>query len=222
MIYWVSLFLIVDIVLLQDGFRDDSLRIMKYIERGNASCQVLLFSATFNEIVKNFVSRTVKRDHNQLFVKKEELSLESVKQYKVHCLDELSKIEVIRDYIFEIGENAGQTIIFVRTRNSASMLHKALAEMSYDVSSIHGALQHEERDKIIKEFRDNLTQVLIATDVLARGFDQQRVNLVINYDLPVKHAAGYMRDPEPDYEVYLHRVGRAGRFGRKGKHLSSS
>ncbi|XP_028789933.1 DEAD-box ATP-dependent RNA helicase 38 [Neltuma alba] len=205
-----------DQMLAEDGFKDDSLRIMKDIERVNSKCQVLLFSATFNEIVKNFVSRTVKKDHNQLFVKKEELSLEAVKQYRVNCLDELSKIEVIKDYIFEIGENVGQTIIFVRTRNSASMLHKALADLGYEVTSIQGALQHEERDKIVKEFRDGLTQVLISTDVLARGFDQQQVNLVINYDLPLKYTAEYTREQEPDYEVYLHRVGRAGRFGRKG------
>ncbi|KAK7345229.1 hypothetical protein VNO77_15821 [Canavalia gladiata] len=205
-----------DQMLAEDGFKDDSLRIMKEIEKVNSNCQVLLFSATFNDTVKNFVSRTVKKDHNKLFVKKEELSLDAVKQYKVRCPDELFKIEVIKDYIFEIGENVGQTIIFVRTRNSAKMLHKALVDLGYEVTSIQGALDHEERDKIVKEFRDGLTQVLISTDVLARGFDQQQVNLVINYDLPVKHTAEYTRDPDPDYEVYLHRVGRAGRFGRKG------
>ncbi|KAJ1377319.1 RNA helicase, DEAD-box type, Q motif [Sesbania bispinosa] len=205
-----------DQMLAEDGFKDDSLRIMKDIEKFNYSCQVLLFSATFNETVKNFASRTVKNDHNKLFVKKEELSLDAVKQYKVHCPDELSKIEVIKDYILEMGENVGQSIIFVRTRNSARMLHKSLVDLGYEVSSIQGALDNEMRDKIVKEFRDGLTQVLISTDVLARGFDQQQVNLVINYDLPVKYTAGYNPDPEPDYEVYLHRVGRAGRFGRKG------
>ncbi|KAK4281580.1 hypothetical protein QN277_013053 [Acacia crassicarpa] len=205
-----------DQMLAEDGFRDDSLRIMKEIEKVNLYCQVLLFSATFNDTVRNFVSRVVKKDHNQLFVKKEELSLQAVKQYKVNCPDELSKIYVIRDYIFEIGENVGQTIVFVRTRNSASMLHKSLEDLGYGVTSIQGALDNNERDKIVKEFRDGLTQVLISTDVLARGFDQQQVNLVINYDLPVKHTAEYTCEPEPDYEVYLHRVGRTGRFGRKG------
>ncbi|RYR26437.1 hypothetical protein Ahy_B02g060670 [Arachis hypogaea] len=82
-----------DQMLAEDGFKDDSLRIMKEIEKFNSSCQVLLFSATFNDIVKNFVERTVKKDHNKLFVKKEELSLDAVKQYKVHCPDKLSKIE---------------------------------------------------------------------------------------------------------------------------------
>ena len=153
---------------------------------------------------------------------------------------------MIKDRIFELGENLGQTIIFVRTRHSASTLHKSLVELGYEVTTIQGALKQEDRDKIVKEFKDGLTQVLISTDLLARGFDQQQVpvvcrknscfmslllrvfiklymltsfvlqvNLVINYDLPVKHE----NHSEPDYEVYLHRIGRAGRFGRKGKFL---
>jgi ATP-dependent RNA helicase DDX19/DBP5 len=138
--------------------------------------QVLLFSATFDDTVKNFATRIVaKKEYNEYFVKKEELSLEAVKQYKVHCPDELAKIEVIKDYIFELGENVGQTIIFVRTRNSAKMLHKSLVDFGYEVTSIQGALQTEERDAIIKEFKDGLTQVLISTDVLSRGFDQDQV-----------------------------------------------
>lgn len=135
---------------------------------------MLLFSATFNDTVKNFVTRIVK-DYNQMFVKKEELSLQSVKQYKVKCPDELSKILVIKDKIFELGQKLGQTIIFVRTKNSAGMLHKALVDFGYEVTTIQGALRQEDRDKIIKEFKDGLTQVLISTDLLARGFDQSRV-----------------------------------------------
>ncbi|KAJ4851118.1 DEAD-box ATP-dependent RNA helicase 38 [Turnera subulata] len=199
-----------DHMLDKDGFQDDSSRIMKDIQRSDKGCQVLLFSATFNETVKHFVSKTVK-DHNQLFVKKEELSLEAVKQYKVELPDELAKITVIKDRILELGEKLGQIIIFVRTKQSAGMLHKALVDLGYYVTTLHGALEHSDRDKIVKEFKDGLTKVLISTDVLARGFDQQQVNLVINYDLPVKHGTS-----EPDYEVYLHRIGRAGRFGRRG------
>ncbi|KDP29205.1 hypothetical protein JCGZ_16594 [Jatropha curcas] len=201
-----------DHMLAKDGFQDDSLRIMKDIERVNNHCQILLFSATFDETVKNFVSRIVRKDYNQLFVKKEELSLDAIKQYKVYCPDELAKILVIKDRILEVGEKLGQTIIFVSSKRSAGMLHKALVELGYEVTTIHGALTHEDRDKIVKEFKDGLTQVLISTDLLARGFDQQQVNLVINYDLPVK----FESPNEPNYEVYLHRIGRAGRFGRKG------
>ena len=103
--------------------------------------------------------------------------MESVKQYKVNVPDELSKVMVIKERIFEFGERLGQTIIFVRTRNSASTLHKSLVELGYDVTTIQGALKQDDRDKIVKEFKDGLTQVLISTDLLARGFDQQQVSL---------------------------------------------
>ncbi|CAA2996937.1 DEAD-box ATP-dependent RNA helicase 38 [Olea europaea subsp. europaea] len=168
-----------DHMLAESGFQDESVKIMKAIQKGNSSCQVLLFSATFDDAVQAFVSKIVKeifvRDYNQMFVKKEELSLESVKQYKVQCPDELSKIMVIKDKIFEIGEKVGQTIIFVRSRNSASMLHQALVKYGYEVTTIQGALKQEDRDRIIKEFKEGLTQVLISTDLLARGFDQSQV-----------------------------------------------
>ncbi|KAL2553634.1 DEAD-box ATP-dependent RNA helicase 38 [Forsythia ovata] len=198
------------------GFQDHSVKIMKAIVKCNSNCQVLLFSATFDDAVRAFVSITVEKlfvgDYDHIVVKKEELSLESVKQYKVQCPDEHSKIEVIKGKIFEIGDKVGQSIIFVRTRDSASNMHKALVKLGYEVTTIHGALKQEDRDTIIKEFKQGLTQVLISTDVLARGFDQPQVNLVVNFDLPVK----YDKPWEPDYEVYLHRVGRAGRFGREG------
>ncbi|KAL6337141.1 hypothetical protein AAG906_036455 [Vitis piasezkii] len=197
-----NLFIII-FILMQDGFKDDSLRIMKDIEKSGAQCQVCAsVFCYFQQYSKNFVTRIVK-DYNKMFVKKEELSLQSVKQYKVKCPDELSKILKL-----------GQTIIFVRTTNGAGMLHKALVDFGYKVTTIQGALRQEDRDKIIKEFKDGLTQVLISTDLLAQGFDQSRVNLVVNYDLPLK----YGTQAEPDYEVYLHRIGRAGRFGRKGQH----
>ncbi|XP_010683967.2 DEAD-box ATP-dependent RNA helicase 38 [Beta vulgaris subsp. vulgaris] len=200
-----------DHMLAEDGFRDDSLKIMNDIKRSAPKCQVLLFSATFSERVKNFITRTI-TDYNQLFVKKEELSLDSVKQYKVRCPDELAKVTVVKEKVLELGQKLGQSIIFVRSKNSASYLHRALVDMGYEVTTIQGALTHDDRDKIVKEFKDGLTKVLISTDLLARGFDQSQVNLVVNYDLPVKHDAR----TEPDCEVYLHRVGRAGRFGRKG------
>ncbi|GJN09034.1 hypothetical protein PR202_ga27001 [Eleusine coracana subsp. coracana] len=195
----------------QDGFRSDSERIMRDIQKSAGGCQVLLFSATFNEKVKDFVTKVI-RDGNQIFVKKEELTLEKVKQYKVQIPDETAKIEVIRDKIFEFGQKVGQVIIFVKTRQSTKNVRNALTREDYVCSSIQGSLDQSEREKIIQEFKDGYTKVLISTGVLARGFDQAQVNLVINYDMPIKYGT---RD-EPDYEVYLHRVGRAGRFGRKG------
>ncbi|PWZ58611.1 DEAD-box ATP-dependent RNA helicase 38 [Zea mays] len=200
-----------DHMLAEDGFRSDSERMMRDIQRSAGGCQVLLFSATFNDRVKDFVTKVI-RDGNQIFVKKEELTLEKVKQYKVQVPDESAKIEVIRDKIFEFGQKVGQVIIFVRTKQSTKNVHNALTREDYVCSSIQGSLDQSEREKIIQEFKDGYTKVLISTDVLARGFDQAQVNLVINYDMPIKFGT---RD-EPDYEVYLHRIGRAGRFGRKG------
>lgn len=142
-----------------------------------------MFSATYNDTVKNLITRIVDKEHNELFVKKEDLSLAAVKQYKVRVPDELSKIEVISNYILEIGEKVGQTMIFVRTIKSAKMLHKALFDMGYKVSSILDALELYERDKIVEEFKDGLTQVLISSDVLARGFDNQQV-LIFSSSLP--------------------------------------
>ncbi|PWA80584.1 P-loop containing nucleoside triphosphate hydrolases superfamily protein [Artemisia annua] len=191
------------------------LNILVFDEADHMLAEVLLFSATFNDKVKAFVSKIFTelfvKEYNQLYVKKEELSLDSVKQYKVKVPDELSKIMVIKDKIMFLAQKLGQTIIFVRTRQSAGYLHKALVEEGYPVSAIQGALNQEERDTIVKEFKAGLTTVLISTDLLARGFDQSQVNLVVNYDLPVIHDF----PTEPDNEVYLHRIGRAGRFGRK-------
>ncbi|KAK8508284.1 hypothetical protein V6N13_055732 [Hibiscus sabdariffa] len=200
-----------DQIFAEDGFKDDSLRIKKIIGSFGSHCQVLLFSATtFNESEK--FSKIVKKDHNQLFVKKEEQSSDSMKQYKVKAPDELSKFIVMKDRIFELGERLGQTIIFVHTRDSATMLHDLLVDLGYNVATIQGALKQVHRDKIVKEFNDGLTQVLISTDLLSRGFDQQQINLVINYDPPVKHD----HTTQPDFEAYMHRIHIAGGFRFKG------
>ncbi|KAI3848518.1 hypothetical protein MKW92_015542 [Papaver armeniacum] len=210
-----------DHMLAEGGFKDDSERIMNTLRKSSAHCQVLLFSATFNDTVsvKNFVSKMIK-DGNQMFVKKEELSLESVKQFKVNCPDEAAKRQVINK-VLELGDRLGQIIIFVRTKKSAKTLHEALdSEGGWKCTNIHGDFDTGKRDEIVKEFKDGLTKVLIATDILARGFDQSRVNLVINYDLPTQYDRLKHNPSEPHYEVYLHRCGRAGRFGCKGAVLN--
>lgn len=200
-----------DHMLAQDGFQDDSLRIIKDIQKNRDDCQILLFSATYDENVKQFTTRIISKA-NQVFVKKEELSLDVIKQYVVKCPDELAKVEVLKDKIFPLAEKLGQSIIFVRTRENASMLHSKLEAEGYKCTSIQGGLKLDDRDRVIKEFRTGLTKILISTDVLARGFDQAQVTLVVNFDLPIKHSPPF----DPDYEVYLHRIGRSGRFGRKG------
>ncbi|KAI3788510.1 hypothetical protein L2E82_01278 [Cichorium intybus] len=174
-----------DHMLGESGFREDSVRAMKEIVKESPDCQVLLFSATFNDKVKDFISKNIKvifkEEYNELFVKKKkELSLESLKQFKVKVPDELSKIIVIKDKIMEIVEKLGQTIIFVRIRRSAEILHEALVKYGYEVTTIQGTLTLEHRDKIVKEFKDGLAQVLISTDLLARGFDQSKFRIRVD------------------------------------------
>lgn len=125
----------------------------------------------------DFVGRTVK-DPNKLIVERKALTLDSVKQYKVVCPQEENKIEVIKDQIMELA-GIGQTIIFVETKKSADKLHKALVEMGYTVTSIHGSMTVADRDTIVQEFKGNLTSVLIATDVISRGFDQKKVCVIL-------------------------------------------
>lgn len=143
------------------------------------NAQVLLFSATFSDTVKDFASKIFNdlfvQGYNRVFVEKEKLPLRSVNQYKVNVPDELAKIMVIKDKLMELADGVCQTVIFVRTRVSAGMLHAALVNYGYAVTTVHGALTEQDRDKIIQEFRDGLTQVLIATDIIARGFDQFKV-----------------------------------------------
>jgi len=199
-----------DQMLAQEGFGSDSTVIIRDIRRHSPDVQVLFFSATFNEKVKKFAHKQVPNANN-VFVKKEELSLDRIKQYKVHCPDKDTKLIVLREIIFPMAENMGQTIIFTRTKATCRAVHQQLNAAGWKCSSVEGDMMHEDRDRVIKEFRDGTTKILIATSVLSRGFDHDTVTLVINYDMPVE------RDGKtPAYEDYLHRIGRSGRFGRKG------
>lgn len=97
-----------------------------------------------------------------------------------------------------------QAVIFCNTKKKVDWLTDKLREKSFTVSSMHGDMAQKERDAIMAEFRSGATRVLITTDVWGRGLDVQTVSLVINYDLPNNR------------ELYIHRIGRSGRFGRKG------
>jgi ATP-dependent RNA helicase DDX19/DBP5 len=104
----------------------------------------------------------------------------------------------------------GQSIVFVGRKTEADLVHKTLSDAGYTCSVLHGAVEPAERDKTMESFRNGESNVLITTNVLARGVDVDNVCLVVNYDVPVT------KEDEPDYETYLHRIGRTGRFGRKG------
>ena len=219
-----------DEMLKTDAFASDSVRLISTVRQAvsrraaapssNSSnsasavavdpLQILLFSATFNEKVKAFAMKVVP-GANQVFVPREQLSLDVIKQYRVVCPEPLAKVSVLKDAIFPQCEKLGQTIIFVRTRDTARALHAAMEADGHRCTSIEGGMDKDARDRVVAEFRSGATKVLISTDVLSRGFDVTQVTLVVNFDVPTE------RDfRTPAFETYLHRIGRSGRFGRKG------
>jgi ATP-dependent RNA helicase DDX19/DBP5 len=171
------------------------------------TCQIVLFSATFPDHVRDF-AETVAPQANQISLKQEELSVDSIKQFYMDCKNENHKSTVLCDLYGLL--TIGQSIIFVRQRNTADMLQQKMSEEGHQVSSLHGNFEAEQRDKAIDDFREGRSKVLITTNVLARGIDILQVNLVVNYDIPVD------KEMQPDPETYVHRIGRTGRFGRQG------
>ena len=163
--------------------------------------QIALFSATMpRDILK--LSTHFMRDPARILVKQEEVTLEGIKQYYVALEREEWKIEVLMNLYRNLEIN--QAIIYCNTVKRVDELAKELKEKDFTVSSIHGEMDQVTRDLIMREFRTGTTRILISTDLLARGIDVQQISVVINHDLPRKK------------ESYIHRIGRSGRFGRKG------
>ncbi|KAL0415081.1 UNVERIFIED_CONTAM: Eukaryotic initiation factor 4A-8 [Sesamum latifolium] len=133
---------------------------------------------------------------------RDELTLEGIKQFYVNVEKEDWKLETLCDLYETLAIT--QSVIFVNTRRKVDWLTDKMRGRDHTVSATHGDMDQNTRDIIMREFRSGSSRVLITTDLLARGIDVQQVSLVINYDLPTQP------------ENYLHRIGRSGRFGRKG------
>ncbi|KAB0372982.1 hypothetical protein FD755_015735 [Muntiacus reevesi] len=150
--------------------------------------QVVLLSATMpTDVLK--VTKKFMRDPIRILVKKEELTLEGIKQFYINVEREEWKLDTLCDLYETL--TIKQAVIFLNTRD-------------FTVSALHGDMDQKERDVIMREFQSGSSRVLITTDLLARGIDVQQVSLVINYDLPTNR------------ENYIHRIGRGDGFGRKG------
>jgi len=148
------------------------------------------------------MTRKFMTDPIQILVKRDELTLEGIKQFFVAVEKEDWKFETLCDLYDTL--TITQAVIFVNTRRKVDWLTDSMRKANFTVASIHGEMPQNERDEIMQRFRDGDARVLITTDIWARGIDVQQVSLVINYDLPNNR------------ELYIHRIGRAGRFGRKG------
>eukprot|EP00172_Hildenbrandia_rubra_P001211 Plantae.Rhodophyta-Hildenbrandia_rubra.ctg17640.p1 GENE.Plantae.Rhodophyta-Hildenbrandia_rubra.ctg17640~~Plantae.Rhodophyta-Hildenbrandia_rubra.ctg17640.p1 ORF type:complete len:469 (+),score=102.18 Plantae.Rhodophyta-Hildenbrandia_rubra.ctg17640:824-2230(+) len=189
------------------GMGDQTIRIKKQLL---PNVQTLLFSATYRDVVRRLAAK-VAPNANVISIETKKLALDVIQQFYIDCKTGDGRFETLTDIYEEL--KIGQSIIFVQTRRSAGDLTKRLRDGGHKVSVLYGGdMAPEERDRVIDEFRDGTTRVLVTTNVLARGVDVLSVNVVINWDMPNK---GRLRGVA-DQETYLHRIGRTGRFGRKG------
>lgn len=169
-------------------------------------CQMMLFSATYKNPVIEFAKKIV-REPIIIRLKRSQEALSYIKQFYVRCESFETKYRSLSN-IFGLM-TIGQSIIFCQTRKTAKDLVVRLTEDHVPCELLSGELEVMQRAAVIKRFREGKCKMLVTTNVTARGIDVDDVNLVVNFDLPV-------HDNMPDYETYLHRIGRTGRFGKSG------
>jgi len=184
--------------MLSRGFKDQIYDVFRHL---NQEIQVILLSATMPAEVLEVTTRFM-REPVRILVKKEELTLEGIRQFYISVEREEWKLDTLCDLYETL--TITQAVIFCNTRRKVDWLTEKMHQRDFTVSAMHGDMDQKERDVIMREFRSGSSRVLITTDLLARGIDVQQVSLVINYDLPTNR------------ENYIHRIGRGGRFGRKG------
>jgi translation initiation factor 4A len=184
--------------MLSAGFKDQVHRIFKTLP---PEVQVCLFSATMPSEILDLTKKFM-RDPVQILVKRDQLTLEGIQQFYVACEREDWKLDVLCDLYETL--TISQSIVYCNKRRKAEILEQEMTKRDFTVSVIHADLDQEQRSLVLREFRSGSSRVLISTDLLARGIDVQQVSLVVNYDLPL------------NVENYLHRIGRSGRYGRKG------
>lgn len=184
--------------MLSIGFKEQIYEIFKFL---NADAQIAIFSATMPQEVLDVTTHFMKNPV-QILVKKDELTLEGIRQFYIAIENEQSKFDTLLDIYDTL--TISQAIIYCSSKKKVDWLTEKLTENNHIVSSMHGDMEQNERDNVMKNFRSGVSRILITTDLLARGIDIQQVSLVINYDLPSNR------------ENYIHRIGRSGRFGRKG------
>ena len=184
--------------MLSRGFKEQIYEVFQLLP---GETQVALFSATMPADVLD-VSKKFMRDPIRILVKRDELTLEGIKQFYINVDKDEWKLDTLADLYETV--TITQAVIFCNSRRRVDWLTEQLSARDFTVSAMHGDMDQNQRETIMKEFRSGSSRVLITTDLLARGIDVQQVSLVINYDLPASR------------ENYIHRIGRGGRFGRKG------
>lgn len=179
------------------GFRDDMKTI---IEKTNPNRQTLFFSATFDNNIKEF-SKFYQNNPKKVIIEKKELTAEKIQQFYLE-LNRNMKTEILNRLI--LIHKPKKSIIFCNTKRMVEALEVEIAQRGYKVDSLHGDMRQSSRDNVMKKFRNGTIDILIATDVAARGLDVSDIDVVFNYDLPQQS------------EYYVHRIGRTARAGKKG------
>ena len=184
--------------ILSKGFKEQIYDIYRYLP---ASVQVVLVSATLPQEVLELTDKFM-TDPTKVLIKRDEITLEGIRQFFIRVEKEEWKFDTLCDIFDQL--TVTQCIIFCNTRRKVDWLTARMSEAHFTVSSMHGEMAQKDRDTIMQQFRQGISRVLISTDIWSRGIDVQQVSLVVNYDLPIER------------ESYIHRIGRSGRFGRRG------
>ncbi len=187
--------------MLDMGFADEMESLLRALPPER---QTMFFSATMNDAV----SRIIKRYGNEpqlIEIERESLTVDSIEQV---CYEarQRSRIELV-SRIIDL-EQPRLTIIFCNTKRAVDECTEELLARGYSADRLHGDIAQTMRERVLRLFREGTVEILVATDVAARGIDVNDVDIVFNYELP--------QDPED----YVHRIGRTGRAGRSGKAVS--
>jgi superfamily II DNA/RNA helicase len=184
--------------MLSSGFKEQVYNIFQYL---NSEIQVALFSATLPTQIFPIIKK-IMRNPVQISVKAEQLTLEGIAQYYVAMDDDRQKYSTLKDIFSYL--TLSQCIIYCNSVKRVADLYEAMCEDGFPVCCIHSNMEKNTREAAFTEFRNGKSRVLISSNVTARGIDIQQVSTVINFDIP------------KDIYTYLHRIGRSGRWGRKG------
>jgi len=184
--------------MLSQGFKDQIYNIFQHF---NDDVQVALFSATMPEEILTITEKFM-RDPVKIIVNPENLTLECIEQFFIAMPDDFAKFDMLKNLFSIISIN--QCIIYCNSVKRVTDLYQAMISDGFSVCEIHSSMEKSERDKTFHAFRSGSYRVLISSNVTARGIDIQQVSTVINFDIP------------KDTSAYLHRIGRSGRWGRKG------
>ncbi len=184
--------------ILFDGIPD---KIQDIIDKLPIGMQMVLISATMCSNVFNF-SKRLMHDPIKILLKNNEIIVDLISQFYIDIETEEYKFDTLLDLYNLLSTS--QVIIFCNTIRKVEWLEQNLKQNNFPITVIHSNMTQQQRDDVIKEFREGKTRLLLTTDLLARGIDIPQVNMVINYDLPI------------DKETYVHRIGRCGRFDKKG------